>query len=682
MSIPPPDQNMLNGFLDDYFAECDEHLAAIRRNILDIEAARERGQGTAASSENLFRSFHTIKGLSGMVGSKDAERLAHQIESYLDAVRNGRAILAPAALNAVIAGVNILEQVIAARREHGPPPRIEAALAQLAALLPEDGAAEESPPPAPAAKATATPPGDALLDLREQERGLLAEARQQGASLWRCEFAPSRELADRNVNVNAIRGRLEKAGRIIHAAPRVLPAGGIAFEFLAVFPAGAAPPGDWQADGLTCRPYETAPPAAAAAGTAGGGKPAATAAPGPPDEKISAAAIAPANIVRIDLSRLDEFMRLVGELVISRSRLEEGLKRLEGKTAPAQLRPLQETNLAMERQLRELREAVMRIRLVPVAEIFNRMQFVVRDAARESGKQVALTLTGQETEIDKLIVERMMDPLLHLVRNAVSHGLEAPEARRDRGKPAAGRLTLRAATAGELVVMAVADDGAGLDMEAIAAQAVRAGILPAGTGVDEQSVLDVLCAPGFSTRAAADLTSGRGVGLTVVRAAVQELGGTLAVSTRRGEGTRFTVSLPLTLAIADALIVAAGDQVFAAPQALIHEVIEIAGKTVTAMENNELIPYRGGVLPLLRLRRLFRLAGGDDRARHGLVIGTGRTAVVLAVDRILGRREIVVRASSDPLLRVPGVSGATELGDGRVVLILDAAHFLRGKQPA
>lgn len=730
MSPAPPEDSLMNSFLDDYFAECDEHLTAVRRNILALEASPGGDRADKGLLDELFRSFHTIKGLSGMVGIKDAERLAHQIESYLGILRSRRAPVTPAGVNTVIAAVNVLEQVIAARRENRPPPTIVTVLEELTALTavaersggreqheappapatappgtapaPSPALPAAAPPPAPdspapassattptpAPPATAPPPPT----LKEEELALLAEARSRGEGLWWCEFVPSRELAARNINVNVIRGRIEERGRLIHAAPRVLPSGGIAFEFLAAMKAGDAPPAAWREDGVACRRYvPEAPPAAAApeTETAAPSAPSATAAPAgsPPaagEEKAAAAAtpagLAPSHIVRVDLSRLDELMRLVGEMVISRARLEEGLRRLEGEAAAARLHPLQETNLAMERQLRDLREAVMRIRLVPVGEIFNRMQFVVRDAARENRKEVRLQLLGQETEIDKLIVERMMDPLLHLVRNAVSHGLEDPEERRARGKDPAGTLTLRAGTAGDLVVMEVEDDGRGLDLEGIAAQARRQQLLKEGESIDEKNVLEILCAPGFSTRAAADLTSGRGVGLAVVRDAVTELGGSLDIVSRPGLGTRFVIRLPLTLAIADALIVAAGDQIYAVPQALVQEVIEISPDRVSVMENNELLPYRGGVLPLVHLRRLFRLTGGESRQLHGLVIGVGLSAVAVAVDRIVGRREIVVRAISDPLLQVPGVSGATELGDGRVVLILDAAGLRSGKR--
>ena len=682
MADSPPDDTMMSSFLDDYFAECDEHLNAIRRNILALEAALGMDRLDRAALDELFRSFHTIKGLSGMVGIREAERLAHQIESCLGAIRDRKVSLSATTMDTVIAGVNILEQVIGAKRENRSLPDTNALLAKLASLLPvESDTGKEIPQAAPT---TLPPSANSSLDLKEQELELLQKARRQGASLWLYEFAPSHELAGRGLNVNIIRSRLESAGRLIHAAPRILPSGGIAFEFLVALPAPDQPPAAWREDGLSFHPY-----------SAGGDD-----ATPPPDRKedlvhpeaqapaqgrdkttiAASSGIAPSNIVRIDLSRLDELMRLVGEMVISRSRLEEGLKRLEGETAPARLRPLQETNLALERQLRDLREAVMRIRLVPVGEIFNRMQFVVRDAARENQKKVALVLSGQDTEIDKLIVERMMDPLLHLVRNAVSHGLETSEEREAVGKPAEGRLTLRAATEGDLVVMEVEDDGSGLDMERITAQARKSGLLEAEERLDEQSLLDIICAPGFSTRFEADLTSGRGVGMTVVRDAILDLGGTLDISTTPGAGTRFTIRLPLTLAIADALIVASGDQVFAIPQSLIHEVIEIGMDTITVMENNELIPYRKGVLPLIHLRRLFHLDGQEKSVLYGLVIGAGLSAVAVAVDKIMGRREIVVRAMTDPLLQVPGVSGATELGDGRVVLILDASRFLQGKR--
>jgi two-component system chemotaxis sensor kinase CheA len=471
--------------------------------------------------------------------------------------------------------------------------------------------------------------------------------------------------------------------------------------------------------------------------------------------------------VRVDLGRLDELMRMVGDLAISRARLEDNLGRLE-ETVPAnQLRPLRETNQAMERHLRQLRQGVMRVRLVPVGEIFARMQFVVRDLARESQKKVTLVLSGQETEIDKFVVERMMDPLLHLVRNALSHGIESEQERVRIGKPPEGKIALRAIAAGEMVALEIEDDGRGVDTERVVERARALGLLSVDTfgqnlcanvtqifgsalpgkraitpslspqargnspaagaesiggqgGIDSATLLDILCAPGFSTREQADLTSGRGVGMAIVKNTVQELGGTLTLETQPGTGSRFRIQLPLTLAIADALIVSVAGQTFAVPQSSVREVIEVQPTAVTVFENSEIISYRGGVLPIVRLGRLFALSEPEHRGEaaasevgqsdmwpqsagrgfrpkapaeqettparepsaatarfYAFVAGSGLNAVGIAVDRILGLREIVVRPLTDPLVQVPGIVGATDLGDGRVVLILEAAALTR-----
>jgi two-component system chemotaxis sensor kinase CheA len=370
---------------------------------------------------------------------------------------------------------------------------------------------------------------------------------------------------------------------------------------------------------------------------------------------------------------------MVGEMVVSRSRLDDQLKQAETIMGAAEWRPLQETNLTIERQLRDMREAVLRVRLVPIGEIFERMQFVVRDLARESQKKVKLELIGQETEIDKLLVERMMDPLLHLVRNAVSHGLEPADEREAAGKPMEGKIRLKAFTSGEMVLIEIEDDGRGIDRERVTARARAMEVINDNETLDDAALLDLICSPGFSTREAADRAAGRGVGMAVVRNTVQGLGGRLALASEAGRGTRFTIQLPVTLAIADALIVAVGNQRFAVPQSAVREVIEVDPDKVKMFERNEVMAYRGGVLPIIRLSRLFGLTEKPARAFHAFVIGSGTSATGIAVDRILGQREIVVRAINDPLIQVRGITGATELGDGRVVLILDA-NGLVGKK--
>ena len=666
------DQAFLAEFLDDYFAECDEHMTTVRRDVLALEPFVNQERVDQALLDELFRSFHTLKGLSGMVGVREAEELAHQMEGYLRALRQDQVTLTHEGLNALIAGTKTLEDVIAARRAEQPAPDISQVLSELSGIVPDTAhPAETAPPPAP-------PPVVEVVGLNPEEREKLAAALEAGARAWHFEFTPSQALTERGVNVNSIRTRLQEIGEVIHAEPRALKDGGIAFEFIVATPAHETAFAGWQEDGLAHTPYETDAPAPAAPPPDQVPPPATSPPPAPP---LPAPTVSPAltmsNVVRVDLARLDELMRMVGELVTSRARLEENLKSLNGDVPARQMRALQETNLSLVRHLRDLREAVMRVRMVPIGEVFERMRFVIRDLARESEKQIALELGGQETEIDKFVVDRMMEPLLHLVRNAVSHGLEPADERLARGKPPEGKLALRASTAGDVVVIEIEDDGRGIDADKVASRSRKLGLISADASLDADTLLDVLCAPGFSTRDQADRASGRGMGMSSVQNTVLELGGSLSLDSQAGRGTRFTIQLPLTLMIVDALIVAVGGQTFAIPLPTVHEVVQVESTAVTAFENNEILSYRGGVLLLLRLARLFGLAEQFRRAPYALVVGNGSHPVGIVVDSILGQQEIVVRALSDPLVQAPGLAGATELGDGRVVLILDAAGLIR-----
>jgi two-component system chemotaxis sensor kinase CheA len=656
------DTEFFAGFLNDYFAECEEHLIIARRALLSLEASVNQPQADRALLDELFRSFHSLKGISGMVGAREAERLAHDLEGYLRAMRQGEATLTPEGMDVLITSVKMLEDVVSAHRIQSAPPDITPALERLAGI-----SSEKTPPQGPTALAK-------VIDAQALQKGLSAEegarleaARRNGLKVWRFEFSPSPALAERGVGVGNIRERLQEVSELIHAAPLITSQGGVTFEFIIASRADEATFAAWRDDGLSYEIYEPPPSFPMPVN----GSEARTQAP------VSGLPRAPAQVVRVDLQRLDELMRMVGELVISRSHLETKLKRIEASLPPAEWRSLQETNLAIERQLRDLREGIMQARMVPVGEIFERMQFVIRDLARESGKEVGLELSGRETEIDKYLVERMIDPLLHLVRNAVSHGLESHDERAAAGKEIKCRISLRAFTAGETVVIEIEDDGRGIDCKLVAARAREAGLLPAGVNLDEESLLNLICEPGFSTREEADRASGRGIGMAVAQRTILELGGSLALKTQVGHGTRFTIELPLTLAIADALIARVCGQTFAIPQSAVREVIEIESAAIKVLENNEIIQYRGGVLPLLRLGRFFGLAGEASVSLYAFVVGSWSNPLGIVVDRIIGQREIVVRAMTDPLVQVQGVAGATELGDGRAVLILDATALAR-----
>jgi two-component system chemotaxis sensor kinase CheA len=805
-------------FLDDYFAESDTHLTSIRSNLLSLESLLDCIINQQLTSEitlevkslvdELLRSFHTLKGLSGMVGIKEAEALAHTMESYLRAIREEQVSLSRSAMEAFIVGVKVLEETIAARRTKTEPPDITVVMAQIAAELPGGGGtrlqqesmgaeepaisrgarhqqgsggaeetgrgamlvppaqepdggtsavAHKNPMTAQAHKNPAVPAPESPITLKPDELERLKTAINKGSQAWLIEFTPDRDRAERGINVNYIRSRLQEIGDLIHAAPRLAPGGKTLFDFVVattvteenLFPNPEqdgisyclfAIPGieGSCAEELLCRGDEEPavsppsdrmriPPSDEEKNSPAHKRRRAQALPLPetqfedaedfaavevvPVQRSqnpaavraglkSAPTVMPSNVVRVDLARLDDLMRMLGELVISRARLEDQLTRLQNIVPTKHLRPIRETSQTLERQLRDLRQGVMRVRLVPIGQIFSRMPFVVRDVANATHKRVHLELKGEETEIDKYVVERLMDPLLHIVRNAISHGLESESDRVKAGKPAQGHLALRAATSGEMVILEIEDDGRGVDVNRVAERARKMGVLDAETQIDLISLLDILCLSGFSTKEQADLTSGRGVGLAVVKNTVQELGGILSLTTAPGRGTKFTIELPLTLAIADALIVSVGGQTFAVPESSVREVIEVEAQKIIALENwennpshtrvrgnqgltsvqhrfTELLSFRQDVLPLRRLAHLFGLHQGDRDRFHAVIIGKDLNTVGIIVDRIIGRREIVVQPLSDPLIQVPGLAGATELGDGRVVLILDVAALIR-----
>jgi two-component system chemotaxis sensor kinase CheA len=620
----PEDQS---AFLDDYFAECDEHLTAIGGILL--EAEQHQGRMSPATLQEFFRAVHSIKGLSGMVGLADAELLAHHLESYLRLLRDAQTPASPSGLRALMRGTRTLEDVIAAKRTGATLPSIQPAVAELAAI---DAAPADEQPIAPA---PSIPP----------------------AATWEVTFVPSATLAAQGIGVDRVRTLLAEAGQIIDATPRVDKDGGISFQFIVEGDLSHLQ-NDRSEYGLSIvrvsdePASETQPPPSVAA------------------------ASSPSQFVRVDVTRLDDLMQLIGDLVISRARLTDSLTKVAPYVPAVAWRSVHDNSVAVDRKLRELRNGVMRVRLVRVGEIFRRMPFVVRDLARESGRDVRLEIIGQQTEIDKFVVERLMDPILHLVRNAVSHAIEPPEERVRLGKPPQGTITLSASSVGDVVDLQISDDGRGVDAEAVMRRARSVGIDVPDADVDATTLLSVICTPGFSTRDLADRVSGRGVGMAVVYTTVQELGGRLAMTTTPGRGTQFTLEVPLTLLITDAILTRVGPQTFAVPQAAIREVLEVQHTDVRRVERHELAPYRGGALPIVRLSRVFGLQATPGRSLHVFVVGRGVKAVGLAVDRILGQREVVVRAMNHPMVKVPGVAGATDLGDGRAVLILDPVRIV------
>ena len=622
------EERFFDEFAEDFFAEASEHLDTIRRSLLILEDATQRRALLPADQlRELLRSLHTMKGLCGMVGLGTAAALAHAVEESLRHANLEHAVAASELPGRMFAAARVLEQALAAHRTGDPQPDVEAVIAELRELAP--GGAEVG------AAGQADSPADHTFT-----------------------FMPSAELNARGITVDVVRTRLQSLGRLLRVVPRVAPSGAITFEFHLTVEPGREPDAAWLEDGMSWR-VEAAP-----------------AAPTLQPRVDPLESLPRSNMVRVEVGRLDELMLQIGELVMSRARMQDAVGRLRETRSNAAIGEVEETSDVIERQLRDLRSAVMRVRLVRVGEVFERMRFVARDAASETGKQARVEVEGGATEIDKIVVERMLEPLLHLVRNAISHGIESPAERVALAKDPIGVLRLRAESAGDEIIIHVEDDGRGIDLDVIRRIAAQRGV-PADQIGGAESILDILCQPGFSTQDVADITSGRGLGMAVVRSTINELGGQLSMVTKPGHGTSFRVRLPLTLMIVDALLVEVADQIIAVPQPSLREVMQLEGEEVTTIENNEIMSYRGGVLPLVRLRSVFAKPLAHRAKCNVLVVGSEHEPVGLVADRIRGLREIVVRSLADPLVAVPGIAGAAELSDGSVTLILDTAGLVR-----
>ena len=627
--------------LDDFYAECDELLTSVRTALVQLEQVEPGESSDAALLEALFRHVHSLKGISAIVGLRPAEQLAHAIEDVLRALTKRTLVLTRSHVDLLLDAARRFEALIIGHREGITLPDNSDILAQLRETVGAAHAMSAQPVAAPTSVPTA-------------EVDPVKAARDLGLMPYRATFLPTPELNRRGITITTVRERFQSIGKILSATPFVRAPGSIAFEFVVGVEKIPQDLSAWTDDGIALAPVTEA------------------AAPRPSDTAVETASLTPSHIVRVDLARLDDLMRLTGEMVINRLRLEDRINQ-----DPNSSSALKEINQALARSLREMRETISRARLVPIAEIFARVPFVVRDLSRESEKRARAMLEGQQTEIDKFLVERLKEPLLHLVRNAFAHGVETPRERTAAGKPAEATILLRARSEGNFVIIQIRDDGRGVDAAAVASRAKRLGV-PVPERLSAEAVLKILCSAGFSTRDEADMAAGRGVGMSVVANVVRELGGVVTLETELGSWTQFTLKLPLTLSIADAIIVKVGAQLCAVLQTAVDEIIQVSAAELRTINQTAVIPYRGALLPLVFLRQVFQQPAQPAENLTVLVLGSERGAAGLVVDGVRGQREIVVRPLSDPLLRVPGFSGTTELGDGRPLLILDSLVITQG----
>lgn len=620
-------------YADLFLAESREHLTAFNQLLLEWE----RDPAATGAVGGIFRAVHTIKGMAATMGYAAVADLAHRVESLLDGVRRSERTANAAMLDLLFRAADALERAIAESVAGGDP---APGVALLLAELDREAAAA---PAAPVREARPSVP--VILPQTGPGKGrtvqvtIRADAQLKGARsllvLRRAEgLGPVSAVTPAPVafESDAFDGRF--SFRLDSAAE------------VAVLTAALVAVGDVERIEVVDEVVEAAQAAAGEAQRS--------------------------RHIRVDLRRLDDLMNLTGELVIARGRLHTVAARFAEPD-------LHEVSGQIARLAAALQNEMVAARMVPVWQVFDRFPRMVRDLARQTGKQVAFRVEGKEIELDRAILDEIAEPLVHLLRNSVDHGIEAPDDRVAKGKPAVGQLVLSALRERSTVAIKVADDGRGISREKVLARARQQGLVEAGVAaLADEELFHLISRPGFSTAEAVTDVSGRGVGIDAVTAALRALGGSLEVRSEDGAGTTFTLRLPATLAIVRALLARVGDELYAMPLTHVAETFDARPADVQRVQGREAVLLRGQLLPLVRLRELLGAAAPavPRRGQPVIVLELGERRTGVVVDALVGQQEIVVKSFEAPRGMLPVFSGATILGDGVPALILDAGGLV------
>jgi two-component system chemotaxis sensor kinase CheA len=645
MSSSFPDQ-LQHAFHD----EALERIAELEVALLELSDHPDDG----ALVDLAFRALHTIKGSGAMFGLVSLSEFAHQVEAVFDAVRAKRLAVSPRLIHLALAAKDLIRELL---EGDVPEARRQGLAGELRALVP--AAVPGSAPRAPVAEAAAPsarePPGTYRIRLAPDETffrtgnnvlGYLAELRTLGPCeiLCRADALPGLEALEP--------GACFLEWEIVLTCARGRDAIGEVLAFIE----------DRCRISVELEPAERAPASAPCAPRAPEEQPP-TAARAERRREVAGAGAA-VTTVRVAAAKLDKLVDLVGELVTAQARLT----RLSAEsTSPALVAVAED----IEKLTTELRDQTLEVRMVPIGTTFGRFKRLVHDLSSSLGKEIELVTEGGDTELDKTLIDRLGDPLVHIIRNGCDHGIEPPSVRLAAGKPGRGRIRLSAAHVGSSVVIEIQDDGAGLDAAAIEARARERGLIAPGAHVTERELFHLVFLPGFSTAQRVTNVSGRGVGMDVVQRAVEALRGTISIASVRGQGTTLRIQLPLTLAIIEGLLVSAGGSRVLVPLSAVEECVGLTRQDVERARGSRVASVRGELIPYLRLRDVLG-ASGPPPEREQLVIlrhPDGRRGLV--VDAVLGQHQAVIKPLGSMFRRVKGLSGASVLGDGTVALIID-----------
>ncbi|HEY3493768.1 MAG TPA: chemotaxis protein CheA [Polyangiaceae bacterium] len=671
---------------EEFLSEAQEIVETLSRNLLELDASARAGAVDPALVNETFRAVHTLKGLAGLFGANRLGSLSHRLEDLLDDLRLGRVSLTGEVLDALFSAVDVYGRLLALEREgrDEPSPAADELLRKLETL------GSKAPSRSVPTSEYDLDPG-LLAVLTEYEEHRLRANLEQKMNLYRLrvEF----DLATIDKALEEMKDRAKRHGEII----TYLPAGdasnadAIQLDLLMASRDDLATLiGSLGADNVV---IEEIPRRRSSIVGAPAPKTPVLERALHQDDSVSPARAGEAleqgpslrsltQTVRVDIRKLDNLMNVVGELAIVRGALARLSERLRAEGQRQLTAELQRLHRSFERRLAEMQAGILEVRMVPLGQVFDRLARVVRQIGREMNKEIRLVITGAETEIDKLIVEELSDPLMHMIRNAIDHGIEMAGRRAEVGKPVAGTIALNAYQKGNHVMIEVEDDGRGIDEQRLLDKAVALGKVRAEDAreLSREEVLGLVFLPGLSTRETVDETSGRGVGMDIVKTNIGRLGGIIDVQSEPGIGTKMTITLPITLAIVSALMVHVADQVFAIPLSTVSEALSLDADGTRQLDGREVITLRGATLPICRLERQLELerspAHPPPRKNYVVVVALGNRRLGVVVDHLVGQQDIVIKPLGRSLASVRGFAGATELGDQRVGLVLDAAAIV------
>ncbi len=697
-----------NQYMEMFLEESREHLQSLNDGLLALENDPEE----VSVVNDIFRNAHTIKGMSATMGFTKIAELTHDMENVFDLLRKEQMKVNEDIMDTLFKTIDSLEQMIESVGAGGPEDVVDITSfeSKLSALASGKSISEAEPaaPAAPAAEAAPAAAPGTSLDYSDTDKDVILQAVNSGMHAYHIKVTLASSCVLKSARSYMVMNALDQVGEVVKSVP---PAEDLEQEkFEQSFDVVVLTDSEMKAieeSILSISEVESAdivdageeikkaaaPAAAAPAAAPAAAAPAAPAAPAaaPPAPVAAAPAKTPAappakkpaadtkklksgQSVRVDIEKLDTLLNLMGELVINKVRLEQiGLTH--------RLTELTETLEQMDRVTTDLQTVVMKVRMVPVGQVFNRFPRMVRDLAKELDKELNLTIEGEETELDRTVIDEIGDPIMHLLRNSLDHGLEHPDEREAKGKPRIGEVGLIARHEGNNVVIMVTDDGKGIDADVIRRKAVEKGMVSQeeADSLDDADAVRLIFLPGFSTAEKITDVSGRGVGMDVVRSKIETLGGHVDVETKIDEGSVFKIKLPLTLAIIQALLVKVQEEMYAIPLGSIDSTINITQEDIKTVRNREVIVLRGQIIPIIRLGDILNVPRVNETENDDIfvvVVHIGERKAGIVVDNLIGQQEIVIKTLGKLLAGLKVISGATVLGDGRVAMILDVSALM------